>query len=282
MNIQKLNTSGYRPQTNGMVEKFNHTLVQAISQYISSDQRDWDEFLPFACFQYRSSNNNTTNQTPYYLLFYREMKMPLDRVYSKDEEFQSAEEYLREANRRFRAAKEIFLKQREAIEEDKKQFNDSIRKTVNFEIGEVVLILKRYVKRGQVKKLTHLWKGPYIVVQKFPSGINYEVQLLVNAKDRHVVHASNMKVYTEPHTTHLSKQLQSSEDEEEHQEFEVEAVLDKHQEEGHLYYLVKWKNFDSSANSWEPINNLIHCREMIKQFERQKKESEEKVGPTQQ
>ena len=70
MNIQKLNTSGYRPQTNGMVEKFNHTLVQSISQYISSDQRDWDEFLPFACFQYRSSKNETTNETPYYLLFY--------------------------------------------------------------------------------------------------------------------------------------------------------------------------------------------------------------------
>ena len=51
MNIKKLNTSGYRPQTNGMVEKFNHTLVQSISQYISIDQRDWDEFLPFACFQ---------------------------------------------------------------------------------------------------------------------------------------------------------------------------------------------------------------------------------------
>ena len=199
------------------------------------------------------------------------MKMPLDRVYSKDEEFPSVEEYLREANRRFRAAKEIFKRQREAIEEEKKQFNDSIRKTVNFEIGEVVLVLKRYVKRGQVKKLTHLWKGPYVVIQKFLSGINYEVQLLMNSKDRHVVHASNMKVYTEPHKTHLSKQLQSPEDEEEQQEFEVEEVHDKRQEKGQLYYLVKWKNFDSSANSWEPINNLIHCREMIKEFEDKQK-----------
>ena len=182
MNIQKLNTSGYRPQTNGMVEKFNHTLVQSISQYISSDQRDWDEFLPFACFQYRSSKNETTNETPYYLLFYREMKMPLDRVYNRDEEFPSVEEYLLEANRRFRAAKEIFIRQREAIEEEKKQFNDSIRKTVSFEIGEVVLVLKRYVKKGQIKKLTHLWKGPYVIIQKFPGGINYEVQLLMNQK----------------------------------------------------------------------------------------------------
>ena len=112
MNIKKLNTSGYRPQTNGMVEKFNHTLVQSISQYISIDQRDWDEFLPFACFQYRSCKNETTNESPYYLLFYRDMKMPLDRVYSKDDEFTSTEAYVKEVTERFRASKEIFEKQR--------------------------------------------------------------------------------------------------------------------------------------------------------------------------
>ena len=27
LNIKKLNTSGYRSQTNGLVEKFNHTLI---------------------------------------------------------------------------------------------------------------------------------------------------------------------------------------------------------------------------------------------------------------
>ena len=80
-----------------------------------------------------------------------------------------------------------------------------------------------------------------------------------------------MKVYTEPHKTHLSKQLHSLEDEDEQQEFEVEEVLDRRQEKGQLYYLIKWKNFDSSANSWEPINNLIHCREIIKEFEQRKK-----------
>src|SRR3954447_1520271 len=103
MNIKKLNTSGYRPQTNGMVEKFNHTLAQSISQYISADQRDWDEFLPFACFQYRSSRNESTNEAPYYLLFCRDMKMPLDRVYSMDEQYSDADEYLKEVTSRLAA-----------------------------------------------------------------------------------------------------------------------------------------------------------------------------------
>jgi transposase InsO family protein len=269
MNIKKLNTSGYRPQTNGMVEKFNHTLIQSISQYISVNQKDWDEFLPFACFQYRSNKNETTNESPYYLLFYRDMKMPIDRVYSKDEQFVSKEEYLKEVTERFRAAKDIFEKQSQAIKKEKKRFNESIKKTLNFEIGGVVLILKRYVKKNHVRKLTHLWKGPYIVVNKFPNHINYEVQLLNGGGDRHVVHASNIKRYNEPHKTHLSKKLSLEEKEKEKnsEEYEVEKVIDKKDEEGEKYYLVKWKGYDSSANTWEPLKNLIHCRERIKEFE---------------
>ena len=64
-----------------MTEKFNHTLIQATSQYVSTNQRDWDEFLPYGCFQYRSIKNETIQETPYYLLFYRNMKMPLDQTY---------------------------------------------------------------------------------------------------------------------------------------------------------------------------------------------------------
>jgi hypothetical protein len=72
------------------------------------------------------------------------------------------------------------------------------------------------------------------------------------------------------HKLDVIKRMQS-EDEEEQQEFEVEEIIDRRQEKGKLYYLVKWKDFDSSANSWEPISNLIHFREMIKEYEKKKK-----------
>lgn len=42
--------------------------------------------------------------------------------------------------------------------EQKKQFNESLGKKVDFNIGEIVLVLKRHVKKGQVKKLTHMWR----------------------------------------------------------------------------------------------------------------------------
>jgi len=86
--------------------------------------------------------------------------MPLDRVYSKDDHYSSADEYLKEVSSRFTAAKEIFMKQREEKVEQKKKFNESLGKKVDFNVGEVVLVLKRHVKKGHVKKLTltHLWR----------------------------------------------------------------------------------------------------------------------------
>ena len=38
-------TSSYHPQTNGMVERLNHTLCQMLSYLISDDQKNWDEML---------------------------------------------------------------------------------------------------------------------------------------------------------------------------------------------------------------------------------------------
>jgi hypothetical protein len=89
---------------------------------------------------------------------------------------------------------------------------------------------------------------------------------LKSGKDKHVIHASNMKRFHEPHLTHLSKKLK--EFEESSIEYEVENVLDSKHENGEKFYLVKWKGFDSIENTWEPIRNLIHSKELIKEFEK--------------
>ena len=40
-----VNTTAYHPQTEGLVEQFNGTLVQSISMYVRGNQEDWDEHL---------------------------------------------------------------------------------------------------------------------------------------------------------------------------------------------------------------------------------------------
>jgi len=48
--------------------------------------------------------------------------------------------------------------------------------------------------------------------------------------------------------------------------FEVEKVVSRLLIKGKMYYFLKYKGFDHSHNSWEPLENL-DCDELIQQFE---------------
>ncbi|XP_038877764.1 chromo domain protein LHP1-like isoform X2 [Benincasa hispida] len=49
--------------------------------------------------------------------------------------------------------------------------------------------------------------------------------------------------------------------------FEVEAIRRKRVRKGQLQYLVKWRGWPETENTWEPLDNLQACSEFIDEFE---------------
>lgn len=54
---------------------------------------------------------------------------------------------------------------------------------------------------------------------------------------------------------------------EEEEMYEVEDILQKRGVGNNIEYLVKWKGYSKSEATWEHINNLENCKEIVAHFE---------------
>ena len=80
-NIRKTRTTPYHPQSDGLVERMNHTLKAALRTY-ATDTPDWDLNLPYVLLSYRSAVHKSTTFTPAKLFLGHELRLPADIVYS--------------------------------------------------------------------------------------------------------------------------------------------------------------------------------------------------------
>ena len=74
LGTKKVNTSAYHPQTDGLVERFNRTLIDMLAKRVGVQERD--EQLPYVLFAYRSTLQTSTRESPFRLLYGRDPQLP--------------------------------------------------------------------------------------------------------------------------------------------------------------------------------------------------------------
>ena len=170
LRVKKVSTAAYRPQTNGLVERFNRTLASMLSMYVNSKHKDWDRYLPYVTFAYNTAVHASTKETPFFLLYGREARLPLDTqlLPMTPHEHLSVEEYRAELVEGLRVAHEFG---REALLRDKQQ--QELRRGPGknvpvFEVGDLVQVKNPALHNtiGLTRKLTNAWTGPFKVLAK--------------------------------------------------------------------------------------------------------------------
>ncbi|KRZ85337.1 Transposon Tf2-8 polyprotein [Trichinella sp. T8] len=79
--IKKTRTTPYHPQSDGLVERANRTLLQLFRTYMVKDA-DWEDHLSLMLYAYRTAKHASTGASPFTLMFGREAKtIPARRRY---------------------------------------------------------------------------------------------------------------------------------------------------------------------------------------------------------
>ena len=79
--VQKLRTSPYHAQTNGQVERMNQTIICMIGKLEQDKKARWSEHLPEMLSAYNGTHSAVTGYSPYFLLFGRKSRMPVDYLF---------------------------------------------------------------------------------------------------------------------------------------------------------------------------------------------------------
>ena len=79
--VHKLRTSPYHAQTNGQVERMNQTIIRMIGKLAEDKKAHWSEHLPELLSAYNGTRSAVTGYSPYYLLFGRKNRMPVDCLF---------------------------------------------------------------------------------------------------------------------------------------------------------------------------------------------------------
>jgi transposase InsO family protein/predicted aspartyl protease len=196
LHIDKTRTTAYHPQSDGLVERFNRTVEDLLSKYVSPTQRDWDEYLPLAMLAYRSSVHESTGQTPCRMMLGRDPALPPDLLFGLppgDNPDLEVTAYVEMLIDRLDTVHELARESMFAASASQKKRYDHRSNPTQYKRGDPVWLHNPARVKGRSPKLQSPWEGPYLIV-KVLSDIVYQIQRGPQAKPR-VVHHDRLKPY---------------------------------------------------------------------------------------
>ena len=82
--VKHIVSTAYHPQTNGLDERFNQTLQRSLLKMVGENEDEWENYLESVLFAYRTSKQASTKYSPFYVMYGREPRLPVDLIVSDE------------------------------------------------------------------------------------------------------------------------------------------------------------------------------------------------------
>jgi hypothetical protein len=196
LKIRKTRTSPYHPQCDGLVERFNRTLLDMLATAARRHPFSWEDHIRKVCMAYNTSVHSSTGFTPFYLMFGREAKLPIDLMYGTgDNKDMTTIEYATQLKKGLDEAYSCAREKLAASHERRKEHYDKRVHGQPFADGDLVWLHSTVIPPGQSRKLHHPWTGPYKILEKI-SDSDYKIKGLRGRKQCRIVHFDRLKLCT--------------------------------------------------------------------------------------
>ncbi|GLB34315.1 putative retrotransposable element tf2 155 kda protein type 1-like [Lyophyllum shimeji] len=272
----KLSTStAYHPQSDGQTERVNQELEQYLRVFCNERQDDWDDLLPEAEFQYNNHVHSATKFTPFMLDTGRNPRMGFEpRPLNSNNE--TANEFFERMKLAQEEAKAALAK----AKDDMARYYDQRRiPAPEYKPGDRVYLDASDIQTTRPsKKLSHRYLGPY-TIERQVGPLAYKLRLPRSMSRLHPVFNA-VKLRLAPPDPIPGRRARPPPpptliDDEEW--FDVEDILDSRFFRRKLQYKVKWKGYGYEDASWEPVENVAHARDLVREFHRRHPDAPKQV-----
>lgn len=275
-------SSAYHPQSHGMVERVHAVFQRTLGKYVDFTHTDWDVYLPYIAHAYRTTPHAVTGYSPYFLVHGHACSELVDIALLPA----PTGPLSRPRWTQFRQAMLAKLEAARQVAGDRSQEarDKLVRPDLplrSFVAGDMVYIRNFRARNPTGVKLARKWLpkfiGPYRVLQPV-SATSYKVQSISEPTDIRFYNIDDLKAYVPMASTNrltvpahtvpstpatakapLSVPFHSLVEE------EIDSIRDRKIVHGVEYFLVHFKDVDSSLNQWVP-SDLVQAPKLVDSY----------------
>ena len=253
-------STAYHPQTDGATERSNQEIEAYLCIFCGNNPERWSTLLPVLEFSYNQKPHAKMTRSPFYLMYgdnptaipiaYQKTNLPsvndrLNSLHLARDEAQAAHE----------------LARRQMLQRITSKFKP-------FQKGDKVWLESKNLKlRYESRKLAPKREGPF-KIQEVLGPLTYRLELPKQWKIHPIFHATLLTPYKENDTYGENFNQPPPDLIDGQEEYEVEAIHSHKRVGRGLAYLIKWKGYPSSENSWEPERNISNAQELLSSYKR--------------